>query len=100
MVRHIILWKLKSDIPAERVSDVKSNMKEMLEALVGKIDGLLSMEIHVCGLDSSTCDVMLESSFADEAALLAYRTHPAHVAVADEYVRPFTETRMCLDFEV
>ena len=26
--------------------------------------------------------------------------HPAHVAVADGKVRPYTKTRVCLDFEV
>ena len=42
---------------------------------------------------------MLDSTFTDEAALKAYAVHPAHVEVADNYVRPFMEVRMCLDFE-
>jgi hypothetical protein len=39
------------------------------------------------------------SVFEDEAALSAYATHPDHVLVANTYVRPYTETRLCLDFE-
>ena len=34
----------------------------------------------------------------DEASLRAYAVHPAHVAAADARVRPFTQTRLCLDF--
>ena len=42
---------------------------------------------------------MLDSTFTDEAALRAYAVHPAHVAVADSKVRPFTCLRTCLDYE-
>jgi hypothetical protein len=43
---------------------------------------------------------MLDSSFADEAALKAYALHPEHVAVADGKVRPYTAVRSCLDYEI
>ena len=33
-------------------------------------------------------------------ALAGYSVHPAHVAVANGKVRPFTEIRSCIDFEV
>jgi len=32
--------------------------------------------------------------------LKVYSAHPAHVAAADEFVRPFTAARTCMDFEV
>lgn len=50
-------------------------------------------------LASSNADVMLDSTFADAASLKGYATHPEHVKVADGKVRPFTRTRLCLDFE-
>ena len=43
---------------------------------------------------------MLYSVFEDEKSLKEYAVNPEHVFVADTYVRPFTQTRMCLDFEV
>ena len=43
---------------------------------------------------------MLDSTFEDEAALKAYSKHPAHVSVAESRVRPFVQTRLCLNFEV
>ena len=42
---------------------------------------------------------MLDSTLTDAEALKAYAVHPAHVEVADTKVRPFTQIRMCLDFE-
>ena len=96
MVRHIILWQIKDD--ADKAS-VKKNVKEALEGLAGKIDGLLSVKVHINGLESSNADMMLETSFTDEAALKGYSVHPLHVKAADTYVRPFTKLRVCLDFE-
>ena len=43
--------------------------------------------------------MMLDTSFTDEEALKGYQVHPEHVAVANGYVRPFTEVRLCLDYE-
>ena len=43
---------------------------------------------------------MLDSTFEDEAALKGYAVHPAHVAVADGKVRPYTVLRTCLDYEL
>ena len=99
MVRHIILWKLKSDIPADKVAGVKADIKSALEALPEVIDGLVSLKVHTDGLATSNCDLMLESVLRDEAALAEYQKHPAHVAAADGFVRPNVEVRLCLDFE-
>ncbi len=96
MVKHIILWKLKEE---HNTDEVKKGIKEGLEALLGVIPGLLEISVQTEKLPSSNADVMLYSVFEDEAALKTYATHPAHVAVADGKVRPFTQTRMCLDFE-
>ncbi len=97
MVKHIILWKLKED--ANNIT-VKQGIKDGLEGLMGKVDGLLEIKVEVNGLESSNADVMLYSVFENEKALKEYAVHPEHVYVADTYVRPFTETRMCMDFEV
>ncbi len=99
MVKHVILWKLK-EMSAEETATVKANMKEHLEALMGKIPGLLEIKVYTDKLESSNVDVMLDSAFTDEAALKAYAVHPDHVAVADGYVRPYTATRACLDFNL
>ena len=100
MVKHIILWKLKEELQGEEKEQIKNNMKTHLEALVGKVPGLISMQIVIDGLESSNADVMLDSTLEDEAALKGYAVHPEHVAAADTYVRPFTAVRTCMDYEV
>ena len=96
MVKHIILWKLKSEF---NNNDVKMGIKTGLEGLLGKIDGLLEIKVQTETIDSSNVDVMLYSVFENQDALKGYAVHPEHVKVADTLVRPFTETRSCIDFE-
>ncbi len=101
MVRHIILWKLREDIEAAEKESIKSGIKQGLEGLKGVVPGLIDIHVYTGKrLDSSNCDVMLDSSFESEAALKGYSVHPAHVAVANSKVRPFTAQRTCLDFEI
>ena len=99
MVKHMILWQLKDELSAEEKAAVKAGIKEGLEALAGKIPGLTEIKVQTEGLASSNADVMLDSTFVDEASLKGYAVHPEHVAVADGKVRPYTKTRLCLDFE-
>ena len=85
MVKHIILWQLKEDI-----EDKES----------GKVPGLLKVNVVIDGLGSSNADVMLDCELDSEESLKGYQKHPAHVAVADTYVRPYTAVRMCMDYEI
>ena len=98
MVKHVILWKLKEDV-ADKAS-VKAGIKSGLEGLKGVVPGLVEIIVRTEGLASSNADVMLDSAFESEAALKGYAVHPAHVAVANGKVRPFTQTRLCLDYEI
>lgn len=100
MVKHIILWTLKDTLSASEKETVKQEIKEGLEGLAGKIPGLLAIHVQTESLSGSNADLMLDSSFESEEALKAYAVHPAHVAVADGKVRPFTAIRSCLDFVV
>ena len=100
MTKHIILWQLADTLTADEKIAVKAGIKEGLEGLAGQIPGLVDIKVYTEGLPSSNADVMLDSTFESEAALKGYAVHPAHVAVADGKVRPYTKTRLCLDFEV
>ena len=100
MVKHVILWQLKDELSTEEKSAVKAGIKEGLESLSGKIPGLVDIHVNIDALPSSNADLMLDTTFVDEAALKGYAVHPAHVAVADGKVRPYTAVRSCLDFEV
>ena len=99
MVKHVIIWKLKDEYSGEAAEAVKEGIKSGLEGLKGKIPGLLDITVNIKPLASSNCDVMLDSTFVDEAALNGYTVHPAHVEVATTKVRPFTAIRSCMDYE-
>ena len=99
MVKHIILWQLKDDYDNEKKAEIKLGIKKNLEALKGQIEGLVDIEVITEGLASSNADVMLDSTFESEQSLKSYAVHPLHVAAADGFVRPYTKTRLCLDFE-
>ena len=98
MVKHIILWQLKDELSADEKLKVKAEIKAGLEGLAGQIPGLIDIRVQTECLESSNADVMLDSSFEDEASLKGYAVHPAHVAVADGVVRPNTKTRVCMDY--
>ena len=99
MVKHIILWTLKEEYSAAEKEKIKADIKAGLEGLQGQIPGMIDIKVYTNGLPSSNADLMLDSTFESEDALKEYAVHPAHVAVADGKVRPFTASRVCLDFE-
>ena len=100
MVKHIILWKLKDEFDSVQKEEIKANIKGGLEGLLGKIPGLTEIKVYTNGLETSTADLMLDSTFESKEALKNYSVHPAHVEVANGKVRPYTEVRSCLDFEI
>lgn len=97
MVRHIVMWRM-ADSPdkAERAKAIKEN----LEALKGKIDELVDIEVGLNfeGSDSAS-DVVLVSTFKTVEDLNAYQIHPAHKAVGTAYVKPYVAERRVVDYE-
>ena len=100
MVKHVILWKIDEKYSPSEKNEIRNGAKAQLESLVGQIDGLIELEVRILPLESSNADMMLDSLFADSDALRGYAHHPAHNAVADKYVRPFTSQRLCIDYEI
>lgn len=99
MVKHIIIWTLK-EMDAEEKAKVKKGIKEGLEGLLGVVPQIKDIKVVTDNLPTSTGDLMLDSTFESAEDLAGYSKHPAHVAVANEKVRPYTANRACLDFEV
>ena len=97
MVKHIILWKLKESLSENEKATARAEAKRRLEALSGKIDGLLEIKVITDRLPSSNADMMLYSEFENEESLAGYQTNPLHVEAAG-YVRSVVEARLCLDF--
>ena len=93
MVKHIVLYNLKPEY--EKDSTVKF-IASTLEPLVGKIPGLLKMEVRRC---YAGMDYALYSEFEKPEDVPAYRAHPLHQQAKSRF-HHFLATRMAADYEI
>ena len=95
MIVHIVMFKFKEENMQENL--LKANTT--LEALMGQIDSLKSMEV---GIDFSRSerafDLSLYSTFDTKEGLAEYAVHPAHLEVVD-FIKQVTEVSKVVDYE-
>ena len=72
MVKHIVLYTLKDGVDKDEAVKL---IASVLEALVGKMPGLMHMEIRRA---YNGMDYALYSEFESREALAAYAVHPLH----------------------
>ncbi len=95
MTKHIVMWKIKDESKAESALKIKNG----LEGLVGKIDGLISAEVGINTNPSDMAfDVVLYSEFTSQSALDGYQSNPLHLEVAG-FVRSVAVERHVVDYE-
>lgn len=97
MIRHIVFWNLKEENKAETALKIKQD----LEALKGKIPGLLHIEVGINSPDApqDNWDVVLNSDFENIDALNAYQVHPLHKEAA-VFIGSVRTARACVDYEI
>ena len=93
MVKHIVLYTLKDGVDKAQAVEI---IKSQLEPLVGRIPGLLHMEIRQA---FSGMDYALYSEFESKQSLADYAKHPLHLA-AKEHFWHFLDSRVAADYEV
>ena len=94
MVKHIVVYTFKEGVDkAQAVKTVAS----VLEPLVGKIPGLLKMEIRAPF--QGGMDYCLYSEFESRQALADYAVHPLHLE-AKEHFFHLLDSRVAADYEV
>ncbi|CAO1649392.1 Dabb family protein [Salinibacterium sp. NSLL150] len=99
MIRHVVMWKLIAEDPADQKIAADA-MAAALEPLVGKIDGLEALTVRPdVATVAGNWDVILVSDHTSVEALAAYGTHPLHVE-AGAVVKANTRERACVDFEL
>ena len=59
MVKHMVMWSFKEEIPEEKKPELKAQIKEHLEGLVGVVPGLISAKVVTDPLTSSSRDLCL-----------------------------------------
>lgn len=98
MIKHIVLFKMREDIDAAEKATELAVIKAGLEALLGIVPSLRSMEVGINCNPAEKFDLALISTFDDMAGLEAYAVHPDHVAVGKR-IRAMLDVRACNDFE-
>ncbi len=93
MVKHIVMYTLKEGV--DKDAAVKT-VAESLEPLVGRIPGLLHMEIRRC---FNGLDYCLYSEFDSQESLKNYAVHPLHLE-AKTHFHHFLASRNAADYEV
>ena len=93
MVKHIVLYTLKENVDKD---DAVKLIASVLEPLVGKIPGLLHMEIRKA---FNGMDYALYSEFESQDLLKAYAVHPLHLE-AKTHFSHLLNTRVAADYEV
>ena len=93
MVKHIVMYKFKEGVDKNEAIQI---IASVLEPLVGKIPGLLHLEVR---LAFQGMDYALYSEFESKEALVNYANHPLHLA-AKEHFFHFLDTRVAADYEV
>jgi len=95
MIVHIVMFNFKSENREENILKAK----EMLEALVEKIDPLLSMEVGIDFNGSERAmDLSLISTFETKEGLSTYAVHPAHLEVV-AFIKEVTMLSKVVDYE-
>ena len=98
MIKHIVFWKLKDTAHGNDKATNARMIKEKLEDLGGKIEGLNKIEVGIDILGGANYDVALYSELDSVEALDLYQNHPLHQALLP-FVREAVEDRKAVDYE-
>ena len=93
MVKHIVLYTFKPDVDKDAAVKL---IASVLEPLVGKIPGLLHMEIRGA---FNGMDYALYSEFESREALSAYAVHPLHLEAKDHFFH-LLDSRVAADYDL
>ena len=99
MVKHIVLFKLKDEVPETDKLVVMNKFKEAIEALPAKISVIRKIEVGLNMNPGESWHIALYSEFDNLDDVKFYATHPDHVA-AGKIIAEAKESRSCIDYEI
>ena len=98
MVKHIVLFKLKDEVPEAEKLVVMNKFKEAIEALPAVIPVIRKIEVGLNTNPGETWHIALYSEFDNLDDVKFYATHPLHVT-AGKIIAEVKESRACVDYE-
>ena len=99
MVKHIVLFKLKDEVPETDKLVVMNKFKEAIEALPAKISVIRKIEVGLNMNPGESWHIALYSEFDNLDDVKFYATHPDNVA-AGKIIAEAKESRSCVDYEI
>lgn len=98
MIKHIVMWRLQDHALGNDKATNARLIKEKLEALRGRIPGMLNIEVGIdFSASAQSADVVLYSEFESRQALDAYQSHPEHEALVP-FVQAVRSDRLVVDY--
>ena len=98
MVKHIVLFKLKENIPIEQKQVVMHNFKDAIEALPASIPWIRKIEVGLNVNAKEKWDIALYSEFDSLEDMERYATHPKHL-LASGLLSDVKDERACVDYQ-
>jgi len=98
MIKHIVLFKFKKDIPTDIRKHKLKEIKENLTMLKEQVSELGYIEVGINTNPNENYDLSLITEFASWDNLKAYVIHPEHQKVS-VVIREILEERACVDYE-
>lgn len=99
MVKHIVLFQLKSGMDESLRRQVMNDFRAAILALPAHIPAIRTIEVEFNINAEERFDVALYSEFGSLDEVRAYAVHPEHVAAA-AIIKPYIAARACTDYTV
>lgn len=98
MLKHVVMWRYKDGAEGKSSLEHAQWMKSHLEALVGVVPEIQSLEYGIDEMATPTSyHGVLTVVVADAEALKRYANHPEHLKIV-EYAGKVTESRVVVDY--
>ncbi|XRQ03573.1 Dabb family protein [Actinomadura welshii] len=94
--RHVVMFRWVEGTTTGQQEEVAAKLGE----LPGVIEDIREYSMGAdAGVNPGAYDFVVVAEFAGREGYLAYRDHPAHRAVVDEYITPITAERASIQYE-
>jgi hypothetical protein len=99
MVKHIVLFKLKDEVPQNEKMRLMTKFKETIESLPTKIPYIRKIEVGFNINPNESWHIALYSEFDTLEDVKLYAIHPEHLA-AGKIIAEIKENRACVDYQL
>ncbi|GAA4075536.1 Dabb family protein [Actinomadura miaoliensis] len=95
--RHVVMFGWVDGTTTQQQQEVADRLLE----LPGIIPEIQAYSVGAdAGVNPGNHDFVVVADFADRDGYVAYRDHPAHRAVVDQYIKPLVARRAAVQYEL